>query len=720
MRSGPVRTRRRGARGQVMLLFALMAVLLLVITGLAIDAGVSYFSSDQVERAAAAGALAGVVYLPSDINDATQTALIEVARNGFPNKGSGTCANNPSAPSPCVVVTQTATNRLTVTVQVTVPTTFLQIVGFGPHVVQRTATAEYLPPIALGQPGNQLGSALVQSTNCDGIPTTSQAGDYCVPTSGTGLGIGSSYYVLRSEAWGVARSQGDPFTPTPNDSGDTCGADGAAGECIASTPDYHAINGLNGTDSDPLNNDGGQNYLITVPAGQTADVQVYNPSFDPNTDDGANDSVYTIHDDDSDFADDCTAYLVVGGKTTNTCTAATPDGTQADYSAMAYTLFSVPTLASSTGETELSQQIFYPFNATNLEVNSTYQPTTLSPSPASQYASYGYFGKYGGSSALITVSGKVPAMFHQWVSVIQPTEQINPAGDPNFAVDSTDLYQPADQMGGYLVNSTAVTEYYRLRVDTLGAKGQTVGASETTGANPVDESSNQPLAHDAYAVRVVPSGGLCTGCTVSAMNDMTVYTPVQGGTCQNFEIPLFYLDPSYAGQIITVDLFDVGDVGGGAAYAGIVEPTDAVPGSTSAGCSTPPSSGSANDLFAQTTATTIPDIGTSLVTSGSTAEANADDVSGVDTSNDQYDAVIQTAANGGGTSLWNGQWLQFNITVPTDYTVPTSGASSCTSTSASASACYWNLYYSVNSKATAGDTFSVYASFGGTPVRLLP
>ena len=52
-----MRNGRRTARGQVMLLFALMAVLLLAIGGLAVDAGMSYISSDQVERAAAAVAL---------------------------------------------------------------------------------------------------------------------------------------------------------------------------------------------------------------------------------------------------------------------------------------------------------------------------------------------------------------------------------------------------------------------------------------------------------------------------------------------------------------------------------------------------------------------------------------------------------------------------------------------------------------------------------------
>ena len=54
---------------------------------------------------------------------------------------------------------------------------------------------------------------------------------------------------------------------------------------------------------------------------------------------------------------------------------------------------------------------------------------------------------------------------------------------------------------------------------------------------------------------------------------MTVYTPVNGATNPQFSIPLFSIDPTaYAGQTINVDLFDVGDVGGGAAYVGLQEP----------------------------------------------------------------------------------------------------------------------------------------------------
>ena len=61
------------------------------------------------------------------------------------------------------------------------------------------------------------------------------------------------------------------------------------------------------------------------------------------------------------------------------------------------------------------------------------------------------------------------------------------------------------------------------------------------------------------------------------MDDMTIYTPINAQnavTEAQFTIPLFSVDPSYAGQTIYVDLFDIGDVGGtvGAAYVSIQAP----------------------------------------------------------------------------------------------------------------------------------------------------
>lgn len=717
-----------------MVIFALIAVLLFAIAGLAVDAGISYLSSDQVERAAAAAALAGVPYLPGDLPDAANTALVEAARNGFTDAGAFVPATGatscPGSPSPCVMVSQPATNELTVSISVSVPTTFLALIGFGSHTVQRTATAEYLPPIALGQPGNELGSGL--NSSCNAIPTSGGPGQYCNPSSGSG-GLGSggnNFYILRYEAWGVDRGQGDGYTPTPNDTTATCAPDNNSGapttSCVEPTPDYHDISELYGTETSNcgacsgLNNDGGQNYLVTVPPGQTADVQIYNPSFAPNTDDNADNSVYTLHEDDGDFPDDCTAW------TGTTCTATNPDTTQSDYSAAAYSIFSISTLASRLSDTEVSQQIFYPYNASGI--------TTAANLSA---ASYFYWKNPTGADTKTTVTGLVPIMFHNWVSVVQPSEQINTTSDPNDANDTQLLHSTTQygtgctiaQASCYLANTSSVTEYFRLRVDGLSATGQTFSQSTTTGSNAQDQSAGLPLAHKAYAVQVVAPGSVagatCTGCTVSAMDDLTVYTPVQGGLCQNFEIPMFYLDPGYAGQTISVDLFDVGDVGGGAAYVGLLQPSSL--GGTSPTCTTPPST-SPVDQFAQTPS--IYDVGTSLSDTSSTyadyaAYPNADNVSGVDTDGNPDDAVIQTAASGSGNppggagaELWNGQWLQFEIQVPSNYgsTLP----ASCISGSTRTAACYFSLYYSVASGATAGDTFSITAGFNGTPDRLLP
>ena len=88
MNRHPTRSKRRTQRGQVMVLFGLFAILLFVIAGLAVDAGMSYLNSDRAERAAAAAALAGVAYLPGDYPSAQNAALVESGRNGFVNAGS--------------------------------------------------------------------------------------------------------------------------------------------------------------------------------------------------------------------------------------------------------------------------------------------------------------------------------------------------------------------------------------------------------------------------------------------------------------------------------------------------------------------------------------------------------------------------------------------------------------------------------------------------------
>ena len=74
-------------------------------------------------------------------------------------------------------------------------------------------------------------------------------------------------------------------------------------------------------------------------------MQIYNPSFAPDTCGGTL-PYYCYHENDGSF----------GGT-------GAPDTA---YSAMEYTLFQVSTLSSRLSDTKIGQEIFYPYNATNL------------------------------------------------------------------------------------------------------------------------------------------------------------------------------------------------------------------------------------------------------------------------------------------------------------------------------------------------------------------
>lgn len=617
-----------------MVLFGLMATLLFVISGLAIDAGESYLVSDRAERAAAAAALAGVAYLPGNYTSAQQVANVESARNGFRNQGSNNSCS--AAQLPCVITAQPATNQLTVTITVNVSTTFLRIIGFGNHTVVRSATAEYLPPIELGQPGAQQGSEL--SGACDGAGGS----PYCTsPTSGLGSGS-NNYYFERTEGWGNPRSQGDPYDPSPLESGAGCG-----NACTASPPDAHLISPFNGTDiSDTtLDYQGGSNYLIDVPAHQKAAVQIFNPSFAPDSHDQS--GGYTYHEDDGSFTD---------GSTTAT-----------DYSATSYTIYSVSTLSSRLSDTKQVQEIFYPFNATGLY---TYG-TTNSPS-------YYYF-PHGGTGTATTVTGWTPTMYHAWTDAINFT-----SGNANDQA----LFTRSRFNGfgaNFLDNSSGTTDkYWRLRVDDMNWNGTaTCSASTCTTpdtATPSTDGSSK--AHKGYAVRVttVPGQSACNGCTISAMGDMTVYTPISaGGANSEFSIPLFKLDPAYAGHSVIVDMFDPGDVGGGAAYMGLQ-----LPNSTT-----------------WATATSLTTVGTSLKSGTSTPVTSLGTWPGP--TGGACSACYQTAGATGG-SLYNGQWIQMTIDVP--QTFDSTG--------------YFNLVYDLAAGGSAGDTFGVQVGYPGSPDHLLP
>jgi hypothetical protein len=403
-----------------------------------------------------------------------------------------------------------------------------------------------------------------------------------------------------------------------------------------------------------MNYSGGSSYLISIPPGQSVDVQIYDPAFAPDENDQSS-SEYTYHEDDSSFEN-------------------ADDTTDSNYSAMSYTVFSVSTLSTDTQDVPISQEVFYPYNATGLYNTGSY--------------SYFWFPPTTGHQT--TVTGQLPATYHEWISALDYTPANNNDKNlekPTISCDCTELSNPA---------SATTNAYYRLEVDTLQWNGAQVCASSScdstapnTGTSGTTQSNGQSKAHKGYAVQLsVPgsttecaTGNECAGATISAMGDMTVYTPVEGSTATSFSIPLFSLGAAYAGQTIEVDIFDIGDVGGGNAYVGIQEPNDGP--------------------FAD--ATSIVDLGNSLGTGGAAGVGSAWPNSSCNSS-PLVDACFQTASGSGGTAIYNGQWVQLQIYVPPSY----------------ATAGYWDLVYQVASDATAGDTFAVQVGFLGAPDRLLP
>ena len=127
-----------------MVLVAMAMVVLLGMAAFGTDLAWFYLNASRVQRAADAGALAGVVWLPGATGTANTTALSVAKQNGYDDL------------DPDVTVTSGVVggeaNQLQVTVRDIVPTFFAQIFGFDDMTIERSAVAEYIPPLKLGSP----------------------------------------------------------------------------------------------------------------------------------------------------------------------------------------------------------------------------------------------------------------------------------------------------------------------------------------------------------------------------------------------------------------------------------------------------------------------------------------------------------------------------------------------------------------------------------------
>ena len=668
------------------MIIALMLVVLIGAIGLAVDGGFGYYYNNLGGRAAGAAALSGVVFMPGQFtpaqavpggsgNDATDRALAEARKNGYDANSAIACgASSCTATGPggvVVTVSQVAgfDNKLQVSVTRSVGTFFMGLFGVNSFPVGRTAIATYLPPLSLGQPGTQTGS------------TTSQLG------SG-----GNNYYFMREEGWSTDRQQGDAFTPNP------------AGGSLGVSNDVHAISNQQGSDpvDASLPDRGGYNYLINLPNGGY--IQVYNAIFGPDNTpavvggggpgseswaNNAPNTMTTISGQGFNTTHNiCENHIAQVTKLYDQCSSGSSyylheedsmdfssygAGQKNLYSTMEYTVYRVNTPFIRASDAEISKVKVYPIDASGWWKNPT---NCIGPcAPAKMYNPINALGSYitqtwdpqGNPTNMLT--------YHSWVDVT------NYAGVGDGGTFQR-LVTPAP---GLLPAGT-----YRLRVDTLGFDGTNP---------PTNGVSAGGQAHKGYSVRVVDQAGLgtgtCAGCSVGGWDDLAIYTPISVPAGGHFDISIFKVPPDYAGQTITLDVYDPGDISGGGNVDLYVLDNTGTPVVVTA-----PAAIKVWDVGLTRT-----NVGPPTACTGSGGITNPPAPCLVQTGLPQSAYVRATTA---GTTNYNGHWLRFEVPIANTY-----------NPGANPNNWWWSLRYQISSGVTSTDTVTFAVGLKGNPAHLL-
>src|SRR5712692_5554724 len=190
---------RREQSGQTLVIVALMLIPLLGFTGLVSDVAWYEVNLMRIQRAADAAALAGVVYLPTNVPGAQTAAQQESSKNGFTNGVNGVT----------VTATPEALNNRILGVKVTSPVRswFARLFGVTQFSAQRNARAEFVLPVPMGSPQNYFGiNVLCRNTDtppaCPLIPSADGTGSLAP------LGFFGGV-----EGLGGDRQNGDAYSP---------------------------------------------------------------------------------------------------------------------------------------------------------------------------------------------------------------------------------------------------------------------------------------------------------------------------------------------------------------------------------------------------------------------------------------------------------------------------------------------------------------------------
>lgn len=136
----------RGAAAVLVAVFA--SVVFFGLGALSVDVTRWYLEGQRLQKAADAAALAGVTWMPQDLDQATAVARDVAARNGFPD----------SAATDIVVTRGSRPSELDVTVSSTIENAFGQLLGLDRTTISRHTVADYTGPQPMASPCNTLGN----------------------------------------------------------------------------------------------------------------------------------------------------------------------------------------------------------------------------------------------------------------------------------------------------------------------------------------------------------------------------------------------------------------------------------------------------------------------------------------------------------------------------------------------------------------------------------
>ena len=140
-RRRPWRVAPAAEDGQVIVIVALMLVVLVGVTGLVLDVGRLYLAREQLQSSADAAALAAASQLP-DVSAAAAAAQQYGGQSGGLNAQPGLTGVTTNISTKCLTgLPCNPANTIVVAEQVSVPTTFIKIFGFGSVDVTAKATA---------------------------------------------------------------------------------------------------------------------------------------------------------------------------------------------------------------------------------------------------------------------------------------------------------------------------------------------------------------------------------------------------------------------------------------------------------------------------------------------------------------------------------------------------------------------------------------------------